>query len=329
VADLRIGILGAARIAPAALVKPAQRTPGVVVAAVAARDPERGRAFAERHGIERVHASYEDLLADPELDAVYVPVPNGLHGRYTKAALEHGKHVLCEKPFAANAEEATEVALVAERTGRVVMDAFHYRYHPLAARLVEIVSSGELGAVASIEAAMCFPLVQRSDIRYDLALAGGALMDAGCYPVHLLRTLAGGEPTVVSARAKLASPGLDRAMEADFELEGGGRGRIVTSLWSSHVLAVNARVRGEAGQLRVLNPFAPQHYHRLVVTAGGGKRVEHLTKEATYDFQLRAFVAAVHHDAPLLTGPADAVATMRVIDDVYRAAGLEPRQPTP
>ena len=196
------------------------------------------------------------------------------------------------------------MALVAERTGRVVMDAFHYRYHPLAgAPGRDRLERRARAQWPTIEAAMCFPLVQRSDIRYDLALAGGALMDAGCYPVHLLRTLAGGEPTVVSARAKLASPGLDRAMEADFELEGGGRGRIVTSLWSSHVLAVNARVAGEAGQLRVLNPFAPQHYHRLVVTAGGGKRVEHLTKEATYDFQLRAFVAAVHRRRPAAHGP--------------------------
>ena len=139
---MQIGVLGAARIAPRALIKPAKANPDVVVAAVAARDVSRARAFAAKHGIARVHDSYEALLADPHLDAIYNPLPNGLHGKWTRAALAAGKHVLCEKPFTANAAEAREIAGVAAQSDRVVMEAFHYRYHPMALRIEEIIASG-------------------------------------------------------------------------------------------------------------------------------------------------------------------------------------------
>ena len=144
-APLRIGILGAARIAPSALINPAKGNVEVVVAAVAARDASRAQAFAAKHGIAGVHEGYESLIADPEIDAVYNPLPNSLHGRWTRAALAAGKHVLCEKPFAANAAEAREIAELAAKSKRVVMEAFHYRYHPLALRIEQIIASGELG----------------------------------------------------------------------------------------------------------------------------------------------------------------------------------------
>src|SRR6478672_109632 len=188
-APVRIGILGAARIAPAAVIKPAQKVGDAMIGAVAARDRGRADAFASKHGIPRVHGSYADLIADPDIDAVYNPLPNGLHAEWTVAALEAGKHVLCEKPFTANAKEAEDVAAVADRTGRVVMEAFHWRYHPLAQRIVDIIDSGELGTVQRIETALCFPLPKFSDIRYQYALAGGALMDVGTYAVHMARLL--------------------------------------------------------------------------------------------------------------------------------------------
>ncbi|MDP6243823.1 MAG: Gfo/Idh/MocA family oxidoreductase, partial [Myxococcota bacterium] len=129
---LRIGTLGAARITPPALVRPARELAGAEVVAVAARDPERARAFAAKHGIPRVHASYDALLADPEIEAIYNPLPNGLHCEWTLRALDAGKHVLCEKPLASNEQEATRMADAADRTGLVVAEAFHWRYHPLA-----------------------------------------------------------------------------------------------------------------------------------------------------------------------------------------------------
>src|SRR6202035_2695650 len=209
---LRIGTLGSSRISHPALIEPAASVPEVIVASVAARDLPRAEAYALRHGLEKAYGSYQELLADPDIDAVYNPLPNGLHGVWTIRALEAGKHVLCEKPFTANADEAEQVAAAAERTGLVVMEAFHWRYHPLAARVLEIIQRGDLGAVRHVEATIGFPLLKPGDIRWQLNLAGGATMDAGCYAVHLVRTFAGAEPTVVRATARERSPGVDRSM---------------------------------------------------------------------------------------------------------------------
>jgi predicted dehydrogenase len=325
---LRIGVLGAARIAPGALIKPARERDDVVVASVAARDRARAQAYAAKHGIPTVHDSYEALLADPSLDAVYNPLPNGLHGRWTMAALDAGKHVLCEKPFTANADEAALVADAAAKSGLVVMEAFHYRYHPVALRMLEIVTSGQLGPLRHVEASVCFPLPRFSDIRYRLDLAGGALMDAGCYAVHMVRLLGGGEPDVVSARAKTHGADVDRAMRAEVRFAAGHTGRLTCSLWSSDVLRLSARAVGERGELRVRNPLAPQVGHRIAVRTQDGRRTEHLTRRPTYAYQLDAFVGAVRDGEPVLTDAADAIRNMTVIDAIYRAAGLPVRQPS-
>lgn len=325
---LRVGILGAARIAPSALIKPARENAEVMVAAVAARDVSRAREFAVKHRVARVHDSYESLLADPDVDAVYNPLPNGLHGRWTRAAIAAGKHVLCEKPFTANAAEARDIADLARRSDRVVMEAFHYRYHPLALRIEEIIASGELGTLHRVEAAMCFPLPKFSDIRYNYALAGGATMDAGCYAVHMVRTFGGSTPEVVSAQAKLRDPRVDRAMTAEFRFAAGHTGAIRTSMWSKDLLNMSAKVVGSEGELRVLNPVVPQLFHRLAVHSADGRRVERFGRRASYAYQLDAFAAAALRGAAIKTTPEDAVENMTVIDGIYRAAGLPAREPS-
>jgi predicted dehydrogenase len=322
--QLRIGTLGAARITPAALVRPARRIPEVTVTAVAARDPERARQFAARHGIRVVHNTYEGLIADPAVDAIYNPLPNSLHATWTLRAIAAGKHVLCEKPFAANAEEAAVVAEAASQAGLVVMEAFHYRYHPLARRMQEV-TAGEVGPLRYLEASFCFPLPRFSDIRYSFDLAGGATMDAGCYAINCLRMLGPGEPAVEEARAKLRDPLVDRAMTASFRFPGGVLGRMTASLWSEQVLRVSAKAVGDLGVMRVLNYLSPQRYNRLTVTGDGYRRREHIRGESTHTYQLRAFAAAVLHGEPVLTTPEDAVANMAVIDKVYEAAGLPAR----
>jgi predicted dehydrogenase len=325
---VQIGVLGAARIAPVALIKPAEANADVVVAAVAARDVSRARAFAAKHHIDRVHDSYEALIADPDLDAIYNPLPNGLHGRWTKAALAAGKHVLCEKPFTANAAEAHELAEVAAKSDRVVMEAFHYRYHPMALRIEQIIASGELGKLKRVEAALCFPLPRFSDIRYNYSLAGGATMDAGCYAVHMVRTFGGSTPEVVSAHAKLRNPQIDRAMTAELRFAEGHTGRIRCSMWSTNLLKISARVVGDRGELRALNPVLPGYFNRLSVRSSGGKRVERFPRRASYAYQLDAFAAAVLRGEPVKTTPADAIENMTVIDAIYRAAGLPAREPS-
>ena len=320
--DLRIGIIGAARIAPLAIIKPAQRVAGARVTAIAARDRSRAEAFATKHGIPQVHSSYDDIVNDPEIDAIYNPLPNGLHAEWTLKAIAAGKHVLCEKPFTANAAEAEKVADVADASDRVVMEAFHYRYHEMTRRIRTLVHDGSLGEISSVRAWLCFPLPKFSDIRYNFALAGGASMDC-CYPVHALRTFGPTEPTVVSATAKRLRGGpIDRAMTAEFRYANGAVGHSYASMWSRQLLRVAVHIDGSRGKVRALNFVAPHYYNRLRVTIDGKTTRERVKGEITYDAQLRAFLSAVNEGKTFPTTPRDAVVTMRLIDDIYRAAGL-------
>jgi predicted dehydrogenase len=327
--EVRIGILGAARIAPMALIRPSRQVEGARVVAVAARDAERARAFARKHEIPRVHPSYDALIADPEIDAIYNPLPNGLHGEWTIRALREGKHVLCEKPMASNAAEAERMAGVAGDTGCLLVEAFHYRYHPLAARMKEVIDGGRLGSVEHIEAHLCIPMIRRGDIRFRFELAGGAAMDVGCYTINMVRFLAGAEPAVVRAEARLSSPRVDRFMSADLRFSDGRTGRITCSLFSRFLLRARARVRGDQGAMSVLNPVTPQHYHSLKLRGPDGTRKERIAGRTTYTHQLEAFVRLLRDGTPMVTDARDAIANMRVIDAIYEKAGLPLRQPTP
>jgi predicted dehydrogenase len=323
--SLHIGILGAARIVPKALIKPARQDSEVKVYGIAARDATRARFFAQKHLIPQTFTSYEELLANPNINAVYIPLPNALHALWTIKALAAGKHVLCEKPFASNASEAELMAAAARARKLVLMEAFHYRYHPLAARMKEIVTSGELGVIRRIEAWLCYPIFSKSDIRYDLDLAGGATMDVGSYTINVLRFLAGSEPEVIQATAKLASAGVDGRMDADLRFPNGITGHITASLLPSSLLRIGVRVTGEEGEMHVLNFIAPHIYHRLTICTSRGRRTVHVAGESTFTYQLRAFAQSITQGVPVSTSADEAIANMRVIDAVYRQAGLQPR----
>jgi predicted dehydrogenase len=325
---VRIGILGAAAIGPNAVITPARHTEGVEVVAVSARQPAVAAKYAAKHAIARVHETYDALLADPEIDAVYIPLPNGLHGRWTTRALDAGKHVLCEKPFTANADEAASVAAHAKSSGLIVMEAFHWRYHPGALRMIEILRSGELGALTHAEASVCFPLLRRGDIRFRRDLAGGALMDAGCYAVNFVRAAMGEEPSVTSAACTMTRGDVDRATTAQLAFPSGATGAITTSLLSRHVLALHLSVTGEKGSLYFRNPVMPKLFGRLTVTIDGKRRREDVPKSSTYAAQLAAFRDAIVDGADFPTTAQDAVANMAVIDAIYRAAGETPHVPS-
>lgn len=331
---VRLGILGAAAIAPAAVIGPCRRVDGVAVTAVAARDPSRARAFATRHGVDRVHETYATLLDDPDIEAVYIPLPNGLHGVWTKRAIEAGKHVLCEKPFTANATEAREVAAVAQASDRVVMEAFHWRYHPMNRRLIERVADGFFGRITRVEATFCFPLLKRGDIRWSRALAGGSLMDAGCYPVNQVRAVmlaaGAGEPEVTGAQAAFTGGGVDRALKGELRWENGTVGRIRCGMFDPlHPADIRMKVTGTEGSASVRNQLAPQLFGRVVFRHDGTRQRERAVRTPSYDFQMEAFRDAILHGAPFPSTVADAVANMEVIDALYEAAGVTPLVPTP
>ncbi|MFZ5849822.1 MAG: Gfo/Idh/MocA family protein [Actinomycetota bacterium] len=328
VEPLRLGILGAARISERAVVAPA-RALGVRLVAVAARDWGRAQLFAAAHGVDRVVGSYADLVADREVEAVYNPLANGLHAPWNLAAIAAGKHVLSEKPFASNAAEAGEVRDAGRHAGVVVMEGFHYRYHPLARRVHELLAGGELGELRHAEASLTIPAPPPADPRWSLALAGGALMDLGCYSLHALRSLApwaGGEPRLVAARARERAglPGVDESFVADLSFPSGATGVARCDMAGTGV-EMTWRVVGSAGEVFAPSFVLPHEDDRLVVRTRQGERAEHLGTRSSYTYQLAAFVAAVREGTPVPTDADEAVATMTLVDACYRMAGLAPR----
>jgi predicted dehydrogenase len=323
---LKIGVIGAARITRDALIKPSRTVDGVEVVAIAARDRQKATDAAAKHGIPMVFDSYEALLADPEIDAVYIPTPNGLHGRWTLAAIGAGKHVLCEKPFTANADEARKVATAAKASNVVVMEAHHTSHHPQTKRAAEIVRSGMLGQLESAEAAFIVPMPPSTDIRWNLALAGGSLMDLGCYPVRWLRDVLGVVPTVTAATAS-DRDGIDASMDARLDYAGVA-GRVRAAMWTTPPLLIEASVRGSAGVMKVRMPFAPQVKGKISVDGPDLRLREKADPHASYAYQLEAFRDAVVAGGPNITDAHAAIETMQTIDDIYRAAGMEVRQPS-
>lgn len=337
---LRIGILGAARISGASLIGPARAT-GHRVVAVAARDRARAEAYAAEHGVERVAGSYTELIADPEVEVVYNPLANGLHGPWNLAALAAGKHVLSEKPSASNAEEAAEVREAAAKAGTVFMEAFHYLFHPVTRRLHEVLASGEIGELRHVEAMVAIQAPPDTDPRWSLPLAGGAVMDLGCYSLHALRMLApwaGGAPRLVSARGGERSemgvprtesgeggaPGVDEWLDADLAFPGGATGSARCHM-AYDGLEMSCRIIGSRGEVLAPNFVLPHRDDRVVVRTGDGERTERLGTRSSYTYQLEAFADRVRGGAPLPLDADDAVTTMTLIDAAYRAAGFEPR----
>ena len=322
---IRIGILGAAAIVPMALANPARKVQEAQILGIAARDPKRAYTFAKKYHIPRVHQTYSALLADPDIDAIYNPLPNSLHAKWTIRALKAGKHVLCEKPFASNAAEAEEMAKVAQETGLVLSEAFAYRYFPLMERLKQIIADGEVGKIQHIEAQFCFLLPSPNNIRFNYDLAGGALMDCGCYPVSLIRYLAEAEPVVDHAEARLLRPQVDHHMKADLSFADGRTARLECGMLSPKLFRSVLKVHGDAGKLRVISPFQPHWFNWLTVNGKNGKYSEQVRGENSYVLQLRAFIQAIRGQSKLNTDPQDAICNMRVIDAIYEKAGLDLR----
>lgn len=322
---LRIGVLGAARISDKAIVHPARET-GHRLVAVAARDRSRAEAFAAESNVERVLDSYQAVIDDPEVEAIYNPLPNGLHGPWNLRAIAAGKHVLSEKPSASNAAEARAVRDAVAASEVRFMEAFHYRYHPVMNRMLEIAGSGELGTLHIIDVHMSFPLTDPDDPRWNFELAGGATMDVGCYAIHGLRTLGavgGGEPSVVSASAieRDDIPGMDATVEADLAYPSGLTAHFVTSFVVPE-MDFTMRIVGSEGEAFAHNFCVSSIDDRIDVSVGDLTRTEEMGKRTSYTYQLEAFADHVRNGAPIHSDAEDAVVQAEFIDAVYTAAGL-------
>lgn len=324
-AVIRLGLIAASRIAEAAVIEPARSVDGVEVVAVAARSGDRAREAASRWGIDSWFSSYTEMIVCGAVDAVYVATPASLHRRPVLDALAAGLHVLCEKPFAANADDAEAMAAAAAGTGSVVMEAFHWRYHPIVEQMASVLE--RIGEVERVDAWFDVAGIPAGDIRWDLALGGGSTMDLGCYPISWTRWVTGREPRVVRARASATIDGVDAWLEAELDFD--GTPATIRSSMVAHTRGNGLVVVGTEGTMRVDNPLAPQHGSVIEVETRSG--VEHVDVESspTYLHQLHAFRDAILGRGQVPTGVDQAVATMRVIDDCYRMAGLAPRPTHP
>jgi predicted dehydrogenase len=313
----RIGLLGASRIAPTAVLAPIKTVPGFAVTAIAARDPARARAFAEAHGVPAVAEDYAALVRRDDVDVVYNALPPVAHAPWTVAALEAGKAVLCEKPFASDAVEAETMVQAATSRGLVLIEAFHYRFHNVIRRAVEMVRRGEIGAPRRIVAEFHAPIPKTpGELRWSAEQRGGAIMDIGCYPLHAVRTLIGAEPTVTGAKIEWDG-GVDASTRADLAFPGGVEAQIACSMTRERA-AGWLSLEGEAGTLEIVNFMAPQYGCRFTATIGG-ETVSHPTDgPTTYEAQLAHLHELLSGATAPLTGGADAIANMAAIDSIKR-----------
>lgn len=323
--QLAVGVLGAAKISGPALLQPALDIDGVSVTTIAARNRDRALVQAREFQIPTVVDSYEAVLAS-DVDAIYNPLPISLHREWTLAALAAGKHVLCEKPFASNTAEAEEMVAAADAAGLQLVEAFHWRFHPLADRIAERLV--DVGRIEHIEAAFTVEISPDDDVRQSYELSGGALMDLGCYPAQWIRFVGDGEPTVTSATMTQGRPDVDITTDVDLEFADGATAHLHTAMHPGCGLTAYLEVQGDRGVLRVENPIAPHRGHQLTLrpvgsaAGSGAEELETVAGRTTYHHQLEAFRNAVVNGASVPTGGSDAINTMALIDAAYTAAGL-------
>jgi predicted dehydrogenase len=324
---LRWGILSTADIGLTKVIPGIQRAARCEVVAIASRDAARAEAAARQLAIPRAHTSYEALLADPDVDAVYIPLPNHLHAEWTIAAARAGKHVLCEKPLAMTAPDAERMIAACHEAGVGLMEAFMYRLHPSWIAVRELVASGRIGRLQAVQSWFSYYNDDSLNIRNVRAFGGGALMDIGCYCINVSRLLFDGEPTRVEASMRREPPdGVDVVTSALLEF-GGGVASFTCSIRAEDDQRVD--IYGTTGRISVEIPFniPPDRPSRIHLIAGGDPPVapgiETFTFETAdpYGVEAQRFAEAILDDLPTPTPPEDAVANMRVIEQIVEAAG--------
>ncbi len=290
---------------------------GIAVEAVASRDAERADTYARKRGIPRAYATYEALLGDDEIDAVYVPLPNGMHHEWTMRALQSGKHVLCEKPYSRRPAEVEEAFDLAGRSDLVLMEAFMYRHHPQTVTVAELVAGGAIGRLRTIRVTSGFQLDRPEDVRLAADLDGGALMDVGCYCISGSRLLAG-EPERVYGEQVTGETGVDLAFHGVLRFADD----VVAQFDCSFVQAHGQRLEavGDEGTVVVASPFRPDLGRGVTLRRGDESRGIEIPEARMFALELENFASAIAGEAPPLLDRADALGQARTIDALYRSA---------
>lgn len=312
---MRLGLLSTARI-NGQILRAAASTDRVVVTAVASRDEARAAVYAGDHGLAAAYGSYEDLLEGPDVDAVHVSLPNGLHHEWSLRALSAGKHVLCEKPYSRYPEEVEEAFEAARRGGLVLMEAFMYRHHPQIARALELFSSGAIGRLRVVRSSFTFECAP-GDVRLEAELGGGALMDVGCYCVNGSRLLAG-EPHAVVAEQVVASSGVDATFASVMRHEDD----VLTTFECSLELPRRQRLEaeGDEGTLVLEAPWRADWGGDILLCRGDDVERVVVPAADSYRLELENLADAIEGKATPLLGVEDALGQARTIEALYRAA---------
>lgn len=323
---IKWGVLGCAGIAAKAVIPAIQSSRLGRVAAIASRDAEKASAMATRFGIEKSYGSYEDLLSDPDIDAIYNPLPNHLHVPMTIKALKHGKPVLCEKPIALNAAQASELAEAQKAANLPVAEAFMVRHHPQWKKARAMVAEGRLGDVRAIQTIFAYYLDDPKNVRNQADIGGGGLFDVGCYAINTARFLFDAEPLrAVALMENDPVFGTDRLTSGLLAFP---EGRQLTFTCSTQLsLTQKVTVLGTRGRLEIPIPFnAPADQQTVLIfddgrdLAGGGRQEIVIEPVDQYREQVDAFAEAVLSGTPLETGLDDAIANMKAIDALFRSA---------
>jgi xylose dehydrogenase (NAD/NADP) len=314
------GIISTARIGQRAVIPAIQASCNGRVLGIASRQISRAKSFAANLSIPRAYGSYEALLDDEDIDAVYIPLPNSMHHEWTIKAVNKGKHVLCEKPMALNAVECVEMEHAADENHVKLMEAFMYRFHPRIESLIELVRGGEIGSLGTIVSAFTFRLEDKSNIRYQPELGGGALMDVGCYCVNIIRTIAGMQPDAVTASAQWTSSGVDGHLAGTLYFDKGITGQFDCALTMESRQYCQAA--GSGGYLDIPRAFLPGKTSCEMHEYHGGKlaKTPSIAGVDQYQLMVEHFADSILHDQPVRYPPSDAIANMRVIDALYRSA---------
>jgi predicted dehydrogenase len=317
---VRWGVLSTARIGAKAVNPAIQASSNGELGAVASRDEARARAFAEEHGIPDAYGSYEALLEDPTIQAVYNPLPNSLHKEWTIRAAEKGKHILCEKPLALNAAECREMAAAAEANGVKLMEAFMYRFHPRTEKILSMVREGALGDLKQIRSSFTFLLERPGDIRWDPELGGGALMDLGCYCVNVSRSAAGREPVEVRAMANFNDSGVDNQMAGTLRFEDGLLAHFDCALTMERTQVYH--LHGSKAHVRAVDAFLPGTDDAVIELFDVENNLfPHVVPGADeYRLMVEHFAGCVLNDTPPRYPAEDAVLNMKVIEALLRSA---------
>jgi xylose dehydrogenase (NAD/NADP) len=317
--SLRWGILSTANIGRKVVTPAIQAASGCSVVSVASRAKEKAEGYAAELEIPKTYSSYEALLEDPEVDAIYNPLPNSLHLPWTVKALQAGKHVLCEKPLGLNAEECREMARAAEAADRVLMEAFMYRFHDRTKQLLELTQQGTLGALRLIRARFAFTVSDSGNIRLDPELGGGALMDVGCYCINVARTLAGAEPLRVCAQATWVQ-GVDKTLTATITFPNNLVAQIDCALDQPRFEKVE--VFGSNGYCEVDSAFLPGVGDATLTLTLREGDVQQITTSGHNQYQrmVEHFSECVMQRKPVLYSPLEAAQNLAVIESLYQSA---------